>query len=309
MRARGRTQKEIADTIGRDKSVVSRELRRNGSPKTGKYTYDAACKRCEARKARLSRRRRFTERMEKAVRKYLLMDWSPEQIVGYRRRMGLPMVSVERIYQYIREDRRDGGTLYRHCRHRLKRRARPVGTASRIRNRKGIELRPAESDGTRLGDLEMDLMVGRNNQDAVLTMVDRLTGYTWIRALPDGKDARGVANACMDIIAPIRKHVRTITTDNGPEFAAHEMITRKTGVDIYFAHPYSSWEKGLIEYTNKLYRQYLVKGSSLKRFSQKDLNRIQRKLNSRPRKKLGFLTPSQVFSLYLRQTRKVAFVT
>ena len=138
MRARGRTQKEIADTIGRDKSVVSCELRRNG------------------------------------------------------------------------------GTLYRHCRHRLKRRVRPVGAASRIRNRKGIELRPAEADGTRLGDLEMDLMVGRNNQDAVLTMVDRLTGYTWIRVLPDGKDAKGVANACMDIIAPIRRHVRALTTDNGP---------------------------------------------------------------------------------------------
>ena len=249
----------------------------------------------------MSRRRRFTQQVEDVIRKYLLKDWSPEQIVGYCRKRELQMVSVERIYQFIREDKENGGGLYKHCRHSLKHRHSRIAAASPVRTRRGIDLRPAEADGTRFGDLEMDLIVGKNNRDAVLTMVDRLTGYTWIRALPNGKDAKGVANACIDIIAPIRKHVKSITTDNGPEFSAHEFITQKTGVDIFFAHPYHSWEKGLIEYTNKLYRQYLIKGSTLKSVSQKDLNRIQRKINSRPRKKLGFLTPSHLFSLLLHQ--------
>ena len=287
----------IAETIGRDKSVVCRELKRNSNPRTGEYAFERACALCKARKRRLFRHRCFMRHVEDIIRKYLEKDWSPEQIVGYCKRVGLQMVSVERIYQYIRDDKRNGGNLYKHCRHSLKHRRRRVAATPPVKNRKSIDSRPMEADGTRLGDLEMDLIVGKNNQDAVLTIADRLTGYSWIRPLPNGKDAKGVANACLDIIAPIKKHVKSITTDNGPEFAEHALITRMTGIDIYFAHPYHSWEKGLIEYTNKLYRQYLIKGSSLKSFSLKALKRIQRKLNSRPRKKLGFLSPSQVFSL------------
>ena len=123
------------------------------------------------------------------------------------------MVSVERIYQYIRLDKLCGGDLYKHCRHRLKKRKRQVGTTNKITDRKSIDERSPEANGKRFGDIEMDLMVGRNGQDAVLTVVDRLTGLTWIKQLPNGKDAEGVAKAMIEIMTPYKHLIKTITTD------------------------------------------------------------------------------------------------
>ena len=308
MLEQGYSQNDIARTIKKDKSVVSREIRRNRNPRTGRYTYKAACLRSAERKKRFSLPRRFTKEIEKRIRSMLLQDWSPEQIVGYCARNGLEMVSVERIYQYIRLDKLCGGDLYKHCRHRLKKRKRQVGTTNKITDRKSIDERPPEANGKRFGDIEMDLMVGRNGQDAVLTVVDRLTGLTWIKQLPNGKDAEGVAKAMIEIMTPYKHLIKTITTDNGPEFAAHKKISEALGVDVFFAHPYHSWEKGCVEYTNKLYRQYLVKGCRFKHFSQLQLTAVQNIINNRPRKKLGFSTPLQTFSLTLRQNKKLHLI-
>lgn len=299
MLKQGFSKKNIAETIGKDKSVVSREVKRNINPQSGLYTYSYACGQAGKRKRRLSQPRKFRGDMVRAVRDKIKEDWSPEQIVGHFSANGKPMVCVERIYQYIRLDKLNGGDLYKHCRHRLKKRRRHVGTTDKVQNRKSIDERPPEANGKRIGDLEMDLMVGRNGQDAVLTVVDRYTNYTWVRKLPSGKDAKGVADVMIRTMRPFKGIIKTITTDNGTEFAEHERISRSLGVQVYFAHPYHSWEKGCIEYTNKLYRQYLVKGCSFKEFSDKDLITVQEKINSRPRKKLGFVAPKDLFYLHL----------
>jgi IS30 family transposase len=298
MYSHGYKQKEIAMVICRDKSVVSRELKRNSNPKNGMYTYVHASKLSEMRKRRLRRPRKFTKEMELRIRRMLLMDWSPEQIVGFSRRKGWLVVSMERIYQYLHEDKRNGGILWKHCRHRLRLRSRPVGARAKSWNHRSIEERPREADGSRFGDFEMDLMIGSNNADAVLTVVERKTGYTWIRCLPNGKEAIGVADAIVDLLKTLTNVLKTITTDNGKEFSRCDIIESKLGVDVFFAHPRSPWEKGLIEYTNKLYRQYLHKRYSFRLYSQEELNAYQDKLNNRPRKKLGFHTPKELFLLY-----------
>ena len=291
----GYKQKDIATAIDKDKSVISRELKRNRDIK-GRYTFTSAQEIADARKARLSRPRKFTSEVKNRINRYMRTEqMSPEQIVGYCKQKGYKMVSVERIYQYIREDKKAGGDLYTHCRHRLKHRSRPVGGHFPIKDRVSIDERPIEADGKRFGDWEMDLIVGAGNKGAMVTLVERSTGHTLIRKLPDGKDANGVCAAVIAMLMPYKKHVLTITTDNGPEFAEHKRLAKALDTNVFFAHPYCSWEKGLIEYTNKLYRQYIPKGANFDDFTDQDIKSIQYKINRRPRKKLGFKTPKFCF--------------
>ena len=291
----GYKQKDIAAAIDKDKSVISRELKRNRDVK-GRYTFTSAQEIADARKARLSRPRKFTSEVKNRINRYMRTEqMSPEQIVGYCKQKGYKMVSVERIYQYIREDKKAGGDLYTHCRHRLKHRNRPVGGHFPIKERVSIDERPIEADGKRFGDWEMDLIVGAGNKGAMVTLVERSTGHTLIRKLPDGKDANGVCTAVIAMLMPYKKHVLTITTDNGPEFAEHKRLAKALDTNVFFAHPYCSWEKGLIEYTNKLYRQYIPKGANFDDFTDQDIKNIQYKINRRPRKKLGFKTPKFCF--------------
>ena len=291
----GYKQKDIATAIDKDKSVISRELKRNRDIK-GRYTFTSAQEIADARKARLSRPRKFTSEVKNRINRYMRTEqMSPEQIVGYCKQKGYKMVSVERIYQYIREEKKAGGDLYTHCRHRLKHRSRPVGGHFPIKDRVSIDERPIEADGKRFGDWEMDLIVGAGNKGAMVTLVERSTGHTLIRKLPDGKDANGVCTAVIAMLMPYKKHVLTITTDNGPEFAEHKRLAKALDTNVFFAHPYCSWEKGLIEYTNKLYRQYIPKGANFDDFTDQDIKNIQYKINRRPRKKLGFKTPKFCF--------------
>ena len=291
----GYKQKDIATAIDKDKSVISRELKRNRDIK-GHYTFTSAQEIADARKARLSRPRKFTSEVKNRINRYMRTEqMSPEQIVGYCKQKGYKMVSVERIYQYIREDKKAGGDLYTHCRHRLKHRNRPVGGHFPIKERVSIDERPIEADGKRFGDWEMDLIVGAGNKGAMVTLVERSTGHSLIRKLPDGKDAKGVCAAVIAMLMPYKKHVLTITTDNGPEFAEHKRLAKALDTNVFFAHPYCSWEKGLIEYTNKLYRQYIPKGANFDDFTDQDIKNIQYKINRRPRKKLGFKTPKFCF--------------
>lgn len=291
----GYKQKDIATAIDKDKSVISRELKRNRDIK-GRYTFTSAQEIADTRKARLSRPRKFTSEVKNRINRYMRTEqMSPEQIVGYCKQKGYKMVSVERIYQYIREEKKAGGDLYTHCRHRLKHRSRPVGGHFPIKDRVSIDERPIEADGKRFGDWEMDLIVGAGNKGAMVTLVERSTGHTLIRKLPDGKDANGVCTAVIAMLMPYKKHVLTITTDNGPEFAEHKRLAKALDTNVFFAHPYCSWEKGLIEYTNKLYRQYIPKGANFDDFTDQDIKNIQYKINRRTRKKLGFKTPKFCF--------------
>ena len=197
----------------------------------------------------------------------------------------------------IREDKRNRGTLYKHLRHRLKHRKSYVGASlSKIPNRRSMHERPLEVDGKRLGDLEMDTIVGPNNRQAIVTLVDKRTNMLFMRKLKHGKDAEELAETVIQMLLPIKGMLKTITTDNGTEFSAHEKIAKGLGVDFYFTDPYSSWQKGTIENANGLIRQYIPKKSSFEYYDDNDIQRILDKINKRPRKKLAFSTPKDCFS-------------
>lgn len=290
-----KSQKEIAETIGKHPSVVCRELKRNRNER-GKYTFKSAQLFSDIRKTRFRICRKLTGEVRNRIRRYMSKkQWSPEQIVGYCKRKDYKMVSVERIYQYIRLDKANGGTLYKECRHHLKHRKRPVGKAIPIKGRISIEQRSKYANGKRFGDWEMDLIVGPENKGAMLTLVERSTGFSIIKKLMQGKNAMHIAKTVVRTLLPYKDIVKTITTDNGTEFAAHKIIARRLQTKVYFAHPYCSWEKGLIEYTNKLYRQYIPKKIPFNIYNEQQILSIQKKINKRPRKKLGFDTPLKCF--------------
>lgn len=294
--SKGLKKKEIAEAIGVSNSTITRELQRNSS-KRGVYKWEIAQKQAEKRSKRTPGNRAISKAIWSSVKHYLVDEqWSPEQISGYLAKDGIK-ISHETIYAWIREDKRNRGILYKHLRHRLKHRKKYVGAGrSCIINRKSIHERPAEADGKRFGDLEMDTIVGPNNQQAIVTLVDRNTNMLFMKKLKYGKDAKNLALTVIEILKPLKKKLKTITTDNGKEFSAHEIISEALGVDVFFTDPYSSWQKGAIENANGLIRQYIPKKVSFNDYDDKDIKDIEEKINRRPRKKLGFETPIERFS-------------
>ena len=294
--SKGLKKKEIAEAIGVSNSTITRELQRNSS-KRGVYKWEIAQKQAEKRSKRTPGNRAISKAIWSSVKHYLVdKQWSPEQISGYLAKDGIK-ISHETIYAWIREDKRNRGTLYKHLRHRLKHRKKYVGAGrSCIINRKSIHERPAEADGKRFGDLEMDTIVGPNNQQAIVTLVDRNTNMLFMKKIKYGKDAKNLALTVIEMLKPIKKKLKTITTDNGKEFSAHEIISEALGVDVFFTDPYSSWQKGAIENANGLIRQYIPKKVSFNDYDDKDIKDIEEKINRRPRKKLGFETPIERFS-------------
>lgn len=298
MLKQGFKQIEIARAIGKDKSVVSREIRRNKGKH--RYTFTYAQMLANERKERFHQCRKFTYEVEKFICSKLSEQWSPEQIKGYCYMHDIQMVSIERIYQYIRADKANGGTLYKMCRHRLKHRKKPVGSSVPIKDRISIEKRPPEADGTRFGDWEMDTIVDPWHH-VILTLVERSTNYLLMAKLPHGKNAEECAKMVYKLLLGLT--VKTITTDNGTEFAAHKMIAKKLKTTVYFAHPYSSWEKGAIENANGLIRQYISKKSNFTNFTDEQIVDIQKIINKRPRKKLDYNSPVELF--YICQNKKL----
>lgn len=289
--------KIIAQLLDTDKSTIYREINRN-KMKRGSYSANFAQQLATERKERFARPRKFTAQVQKfVVEKLTKEQWSPEQIVGFAELNNLPMVSHERIYQFIRQDKQDGGRLWIHTRHKLKHRKRPVsGKQVNIKNKVSIELRPAIVDTQeRCGDWEIDTIIGENQKGAILTITERKTGFLLMEKMEFGKQADGLAKAAIRILFAYKKTVHTITSDNGSEFAQHELISKKLNAGFYFAHPYSSWERGLNEYTNKLIRQYIIKGSNFDLYDSEYIKLVQNKINRRPREKLKFQTPSKIF--------------
>jgi Transposase and inactivated derivatives, IS30 family len=300
----GCTRKEICIAIGKDKSVLSRELKRNSS-KQGYSASKAEALACE-RKERFHRHRTFTSAIEKKIIHELIEEqWSPEQIVGKAKRDHQPMVSHERIYQYIRKDKKEGGDLYKNLRHRLKHRKRPVGGVKTIiKDKLSINERDEIiNNKERMGDWEIDTIVGKENKGAIVTVTERQTGFLLMKKLPKGKNAKGLCAAVFQLMLPYKNFVHSITSDNGTEFSEHKEISKKLNAKFYFANPYSSWERGLNEYTNKLIRQYIPKKETFDNYNDAMIKNIQHKINRRPRKKLNFENPKNSFF------NKVAFVT
>ena len=220
---------------------------------------------------------------------------SAEQIKGVLSQDNIS-VSIQTIYNIINSD--TSGELRRHCRHpNFKRRSkqeRSPTKATNIANRTSIHDRPPEADGTRFGDWEMDLIVD-SAQHAILVLVERSTNFVLMERLKHGKKAVPLAKAVVRLLFPYRKTLKSITTDNGSEFAHHLTITKKLGVTVYFADSYCSWQKGAVEHQNKLIRQYIPKKSNFNEFSDKFIINVGRKLNLRPRKKLNFSNPKTEF--------------
>lgn len=294
-----KSRKEICETIKISQSTLCRELKRNRGQR-GYHCKQAQVK-ADNRKRRLQNYRNLTIELRNFIRKKMTEEqWSPAQIVGYLRKKGEKCVCVETIYAYIRADRANGGDLWKHCRHQLKHRKRQVSAPyTAVQNRTMIDQRPPEWNGSTPGDFEMDTIVGKDGKGAIVTLVERNTSFTLARKLPQGKNAKALAQIVILMLLPYIGKIRSITTDNGSEFAEHELIAKRLKTKIFFAHPYSSWEKGCIEYHNKLIRQYIPKGTDFNTISDAMLKEIIIKLNKRPRLKLDFSSPVAEFFKFI----------
>ena len=286
-----KSRKEIAQTIGVSLSTLCRELKRNSGPRG--YHWQNAQLKAVDRQRRLQNYRCLTLEIRNFIRKKMVEEqWSPAQIVGWLRRQGKSSVCVETVYAYIRSDKENGGDLWKHCRHQLKHRRRQVSVPyTAVQNRIMIDERPIEWDGSTPGDFEMDTIVGKDGKGAIVTLVERNTNFILAHKLSGGKNAKDIANTVIIMLLPYIGKIRSITTDNGSEFAEHQLIAKRLKTKIFFTHPYSSWEKGCIEYHNKLIRQYIPKGTDFDSISDETLKRIIIKINRRPRLKLGFSSP------------------
>lgn len=291
----GYNQKYIADNIGVHPSTISRELRRNSNEN---YNPEQAQISCFIRHKHKSKNNVITSQIEKYIRSKLKQDWSPEQISG---RMFIDLGSTihhETIYRFIYDNKANNGRLYLHLRHKNKKyhkRSNDYQRRGIIKNRICITTRPKIVDNKRrIGDWEIDTVIGANHQGVLVTIVDRKSKFALIKKV-DSKHADVVTKATIDLLFPLRRFTHTITSDNGKEFAYHEEISKTLDTKFYFANPYHSWERGLNEHTNGLIRQYIPKKSEFGNISKEEIVTIASKLNHRPRKVLGYKTPFEVF--------------
>ena len=288
----GHNRTTIARNLGVHKATVSRELSRN--PGGRGYRPKQADELAQARKQHRVRPRIAPQTWQQ-VTDLLSQPWSPAQISGRLRLEGQPTVSHERIYQYIYSDKRAGGVLHRNLRSQKQRRKR-YGSYSRrgqLPNRRSIDQRPAIVESkARRGDWEADTIIGQNHREAIVSLVDRQSKLTRL-AKVTRNTAESVANAMTTQLAALE--VKTITRDNGREFARHQEVAAHLSADFYFAHPYSSWERGVNENTNGLVRQYFPKKSDFSKITDRQIEKVVERLNHRPRKTLGYKTPNEVF--------------
>lgn len=290
----GHNQTEIAHILGRDKSTISRELRRN----SGLRGYrPKQAQRLSAKRRHDRDNLRITPEHWMLVERFLREDWSPEQISLWLADEKAIYISHEWIYQYVLQDKSRGGDLYRHLRCQKQRRKR-YGSYSRrgqLVNRVSIDERPAVVDArSRFGDWELDTIIGKGHKQAIVSITERKSRLTLIRKV-ERKTADSVTRAILRLLKPIAHRVHTLTSDNGREFAGHETIAKALDAKFFFAHPYASWERGLNENTNGLIRQYFPKHRDFTTITQTEINQVMDKLNNRPRKCLGIKTPNQVF--------------
>jgi IS30 family transposase len=300
MKQAGKQQNQIAAALGISPSTVSRELTRN----TGLRGYRPKQAQQKALQRRFTARKavKMTPEMLDYIESHLRQEHSPEQIAE---RMKCDpngpdsTISHERIYQHIWQDKAAGGTLYMHLRiggtkqRRKRRNSRDLrGT---IKNRVGIEHRPPIVDRKiRIGDWEGDTVVGKNHQGALVTLVDRKSKLTLMGKV-DRYTADAVEQAIIALMDMLPRRTYTLTVDNGKEFSNHQSIAQTLEIKVFFADPYSAWQRGLNENTNGLIRQYVPKGSDIRTLTDEQIEHIMDRLNNRPRKSLGFLTPNEVF--------------
>ena len=291
----GKNQTEIAREVGKDKSTISRELNRNCGARGYRPTqaHALAC----LRKEDAVQPSKLTPELLFIIIFFIEEKWSPEQISGRLKKNHKILISHESIYKLILEDKANGGTLYTNLRWQKKRRKR-YGTKAhdrrgQIKNKVSIEERPKiVEEKTRKGDWEGDLVIGKNHKHALVTLVDRKTKFVRIAKIKS-KNAVVVKGA---VCRKLKGHkVRSLTFDNGKEFSQHEAMAKELKTKIYFAHPYSSYERGLNENTNGLIRQFFPKKSDFTQLNDADVGIVESALNHRPRKTLNYCTPYEVY--------------
>jgi IS30 family transposase len=301
----GFNQTEIAKEIGVHKSTVSRELRRNKG-KRG-YRPKQAHWLAVDRKTHAAKFVKLVPGLMAMMDNLIRQEFSPEQVSGYLERHYSIQLSHETIYQYVLRDKLRGGDLYKHLRQGNKKRKKRYGAHSRrgqIKDRTSIDERPAIVEKKeRVGDWEIDTMIGKNHNGVLLTIVERKSMFTIIKKLST-RHSESVACATIEILDLHKNKVHTITADNGKEFAQHKRISSNLSAQVYFAHPYHAWERGLNENINGLIRQYFPKGTNFEKIKEEEVEFVMARLNSRPRKSLGYATPKEVF--YSREIMKAA---
>jgi IS30 family transposase len=297
----GMSQNKIAQQLSVSQSTISRELSRN----TGKRGYRIKQAQIRADKRRLSARKtiKMTVELIALIESRIKEKWSPEQISGWLKEEQNTLISHETIYQHIWSDKRTGGQLFQY----LRRKGKAYQSRSKdkqagrgfIKNRVSIDERPSVvEDKSRVGDWEIDLVIGKGHSGALVTIVERKTSFT-VSMRVDDKSAKTVTAATIALLQPFKDAVLTITADNGKEFAYHEKMTEHLGCGVYFADPYCSWQRGLNENTNGLLRQYWPKSTDFKKVSQSSVQGVIVKLNDRPRKKLNYKTPAKLMAEHM----------
>jgi IS30 family transposase len=294
----GLNASQIAQRLGRHRSTISRELRRNSRPQDGYYRGDEAQSRTNARRRACRRWGKFSDIQWRFVNDRLQEKWSPEQISGQLAYAAGFAISHETIYRHVWRDRHQGGTLHQSLRQSTKqkrKRYRSKDSRGRLGGKRMIDERPAEVEERQvMGHWEADTVLGAaDGQACILTLVERVSGLTLI-----GKLRNRTKEECnRRAIELIRRHsyaFKSITADNGTEFHGYKDIEAATGVPFYFARPYHSWERGTNENTNGLIRQYLPKRKSMTALTQSQCDAIALQLNRRPRKRHGYKTPEAV---------------
>lgn len=299
---------DISERTGILKCTVSRELSRNS--KNGRYDACRADKMSRARCQRGAHKLKGELLLE--VNKMLGKQQSPEQISGRLVQQGMAGVSHETIYQHVYRDKKAGGTLYENLRFGHKKRRKRLGKRDKrgvVPNKTMISERPVEVETKeRFGDWEGDTIIGGNHQGVIVTLVERKSKHS-LMGKAENKSAAAVEKVVVSLLKNTPLPKKTITFDNGTEFANHQKIADALGVQVYFANPYHSWERGVNENTNGLIRQFIPKKQNLKELDEKFVSSVQENLNNRPRKSLGFLTPIEFFQSSDKKTKSVAFET
>jgi len=290
------SKNKIAEFIHVHRSTVYREIQRNSE--NGKYHPDSAHHKQRERRQLAPKYRKISPKTWSLVEKLLRVDFSPEQISGLLGRMDVISISHEWIYQYVLNDKETGGHLWRHLRWSQKKKRKRYGKQDRrgiIPDRVSIDQRPSiVNQKIRIGDWEIDTATGKRHKGILVIAVERKTKLTLIEWVSH-KKADMVARAIIKMLKPYIHHVKTITVDNGREFMFHQKIAEALEANVYFAHPYSAWERGLNENTIGLIRQYFPKNISLESIDHKMVRFVQDRLNIRPRKTMDFVSPYEAF--------------
>ena len=298
----GHNHTEIAGYLHVNKSTVGRDINRNRG-RRGYRPRQADQKACNRRKTP----RRIVRIQWDEVDAFLRQDWSPEQVSGWLTTQEHKSVSHEWIYQHILADKHYGGNLYRHlrCQKRHRKRYGCYDRRGTLPNRVSIDKRPEiVNSRQRLGDWEVDTVIGKGQQQAIVTLTERKSRLALIRKV-DQRTAQAVKDAILVLLWPLMAQTHTLTSDNGKEFALHQQIAEQLHATFFFSHPYSAWERGANENMNGLLRQYFPKTQSFKTVTDDQITSTMHRLNNRPRKTLAFRTPFEVFS----ELSSVALVT